>query len=537
MEKTMKKILTIFTVALLVTATSCREDFEVGELSFPPNVIVLQPAADGKVPVGNFDVLLVVVDGPSSPLQTGSVVMKDAADEVVFSLEKEMSGIRDTLLMKGDDFNAASLGVGEYKLQYTITDTRGLSVQKETKFEIVNSLYVSNETEMYIAGEFNGWGSGVMTLVANYTWEIKNIDLQGGKFKFKNREDWSDTDWGDVDCDGVLAVTTGGGPDTDCGYSGLVNVRFNDETLEYTIEPAVNFASNVSGLFVLGSMNNFSGPPDFGFSLVADNTWELAEIRLKPGDMFKFAETKTFQGKNFGDAEFDGKAEEFGANIVVPNTMNEAIYKITFNDKTLLYTIDFVRGLFPDNLYLVGGSTAIGWSPENSLQFMQFEPGHFEIYAWLDATGGGFKFLQVQDWAGDWGADGANPGKILQEGEANAEIAETGFYRIRVNFNNASWEAVKTEWGVIGDATPGGWDNDTDMTFVSGTKWEIDITLTGGSFKFRANDDWGINLGQDPSATTMWYDEDNLSSPGPGDYHIEIDLDPVNGYTYTITPL
>ena len=53
-----------------------------------------------------------------------------------------------------------------------------------------------------------------------------------------------------------------------------------------------------------------------------------------------------------------------------------------------------------------------------------------------------------------------------------------------------------TRIGIIGDATPGGWDSDTQLTYNSATgAWEGVVTLTAGTIKFRANNGWDINWG------------------------------------------
>ena len=54
--------------------------------------------------------------------------------------------------------------------------------------------------------------------------------------------------------------------------------------------------------------------------------------------------------------------------------------------------------------------------------------------------------------------------------------------------------AGATSWGIIGTATAGGWDADTDLAKVSDNpeKWEIKgLGLSDGKFKFRGNDTWG----------------------------------------------
>lgn len=204
--------------------------------------------------------------------------------------------------------------------------------------------------------------------------------------------------------------------------------------------------------------------------------------------------------------------------------------------------INFVASTFrvtqynpPANLFLVGGSSPAGWSPPSSVPFKKISDGNFEMFVKLNA-GDGVKFLQVQDWAGDWGADPSNmTGGIVQEGESNVPVAETGFYRIQVNFADFSYNLLKTSWGVVGDATPGGWDTDTDMVQIDNHKWEVTVNLTAGGFKFRANDGWDIAMGPG-SQTDMVYGGGNFTSPGVGTYKIVMNLDPVAGYSYTITP-
>jgi hypothetical protein len=160
------------------------------------------------------------------------------------------------------------------------------------------------------------------------------------------------------------------------------------------------------------------------------------------------------------------------------------------------------------------------------------------MYTYLTAGGGGFKFLQVKDWPGDWGK--GDVGKIVQEGENNVEVSTDGFCRILVDFTNMTYNVEAVAFGIVGSATPGGWDNDTNMTFVGGLgsyKWQVDVTLGAGEYKFRANDGWDINFGKGDSDGTLKFNSGNIASPGAGDHHVEIVLDPVVGYTYTISPI
>ena len=77
------------------------------------------------------------------------------------------------------------------------------------------------------------------------------------------------------------------------------------------------------------------------------------------------------------------------------------------------------------------------------------------------------------------------------------------------NGNSATGEATFSMFqgfntiGIIGDATPGGWGEDTDMTEVGDGVYEVTIALDALFAKFRADDDWGVNWGADsfPSGT------------------------------------
>ncbi|HET9053645.1 MAG TPA: DUF5116 domain-containing protein, partial [Cyclobacteriaceae bacterium] len=65
------------------------------------------------------------------------------------------------------------------------------------------------------------------------------------------------------------------------------------------------------------------------------------------------------------------------------------------------------------------------------------------------------------------------------------------------SFMNTASSVAHTSIGIVGDATPGGWDVDTDMIRNPANPylWSKIITLTEADVKFRANDAWDINWG------------------------------------------
>jgi starch-binding outer membrane protein SusE/F len=174
-------------------------------------------------------------------------------------------------------------------------------------------------------------------------------------------------------------------------------------------------------------------------------------------------------------------------------------------------------------LYLVGAPQAYygvaGWTPENGMPMHYIGDGTtkvFEGYVKI-AAGEGFKFIGGLDWNhGNYGTIGGVQDGNLEDGGGSGDIkvAETdGLYYVWADIDNMQYKAIKMQWGIIGDATAGGWSDETPMTydFASNT-WSISTTLSAGNMKFRskntgnfimdnaANSEWKFNVGvSDPT--------------------------------------
>jgi hypothetical protein len=483
----------IFSLLLLggLLMSSCKRDkIDVAALTdFPPGILRVSPGDGSKVVKGNFDVVVTFVDGTTSPLSSATVTLKDANGTELATTSRSVSGTRDSVVITGSTFNAPTLEVGFYKIEVKVTDIKNQEVSRVTMFEISNLPYAANHDEMYLAGGYNGWGADVMTLVADHIWEIKEVDLQGGEWKIKNCANWCDEDWGDPDCDGFMQSNKapGGNANTKCGQSGLVNLRFNDQTLAYTVQPAVLFDKKLTGLYLLGTFNNFQGS-QYQFNLTANNTWVLNEIELKNGAQFRFAEFPDFMGTNYGDNNGDGVAEAFGTNI----TFNQpsAFYSITFNDKTLAYSINFVR--FP-SIGIIGSATPTGWGSDTNME--DKGNGAFEIV--MDFVAGEVKFRANDSWDQNWGGADFPEGIAVQNGP-NIPVP-AGRYKVTFNPSSGAYkfepDAGIQSVGIIGSATPGGWGAETAMRKNGDGTYSAVLGLLDGEAKFRANNDWAINWG------------------------------------------
>ncbi|UII30772.1 SusE domain-containing protein [Fulvivirga ulvae] len=191
-------------------------------------------------------------------------------------------------------------------------------------------------------------------------------------------------------------------------------------------------------------------------------------------------------------------------------------------------------------LYLVGGSTSAGWNEFAAVPF-RLIPGsstEFEIYEYITVAGDGFKFLPtLGTYTGDIGKKPGEEGIWIEEGEENVTVASDGFYRVVFDAANGTYSVTEIGWAIIGSGTPNDWnDPDTDMEHSGAKgdyKWTIDVTLVDGELKFRANDGWDINFGDDANDGSMEYGGANIPVSG-GTYTITLDLDPVNGYSYSI---
>ena len=118
------------------------------------------------------------------------------------------------------------------------------------------------------------------------------------------------------------------------------------------------------------------------------------------------------------------------------------------------------------------------------------------------------------------------------EGQIDVRIKGTtgtsNYYTLKVT-------PYQPNWGIIGDATPLGWANSTDMVFnpMNGN-YSISLALTAGSFKFRLDNSWTTNYGDDGNNLSLEPGGANIPVTTAGNYTIVLNI--IN-HTYTITPI
>lgn len=199
-----------------------------------------------------------------------------------------------------------------------------------------------------------------------------------------------------------------------------------------------------------------------------------------------------------------------------------------------------------------------GWNDSNNFESAPrmaasaYGETDYEGYMWLD---GEFKFLAPNSqgnfaWGNtDWGDDGSFSGVLVEQNESNCGPNAAGYYFVTANTGEITpenpqgltYSSTAVSWGIIGAATPTGWDSDTDLTYNPTTKkLELaSIALVPGAFKFRGNNAWsnGFDLGT-LDADGYLQGGGDLTFDGPaGNYKVELDLSNPRKYTFTLTAL
>lgn len=175
-----------------------------------------------------------------------------------------------------------------------------------------------------------------------------------------------------------------------------------------------------------------------------------------------------------------------------------------------------------------------GWNPPtaNTLISATSNGIYIGIIGFKDANSE-FKINPARNWDNSYGTSGGN--NVTYNGGDNLKAPIAGTQKLTVNLNNNTYTLLPYSWGVIGSATPNGWNSDTDLTWndTSG-KWEITLPLVSGEIKFRLNHDWGTNFGDDGNNGSLEAGGANMPITDAGNYKISVDF--VN-MTWTKTKL
>lgn len=164
-------------------------------------------------------------------------------------------------------------------------------------------------------------------------------------------------------------------------------------------------------------------------------------------------------------------------------TLDRSVYSRAI----VLYVTPFELMMYMPGMYQ-------GWNPETAAKLRGIEEGVFQGFATFPAGQLEFKFTPKKNWETFYGSTGGSG--IALNDDDNLSVPAAGTYQITVNLNTLTYTAVPYSYGIIGTATPGGWDSDTDMSYDHiAERWTYTGYLVPGALKFRLNDAWTINYG------------------------------------------
>ncbi len=139
----------------------------------------------------------------------------------------------------------------------------------------------------------------------------------------------------------------------------------------------------------------------------------------------------------------------------------------------------------------------------------------FEGYKYFPQAGGSFHIKTIPSASAPKLGDNDGDG-ILDFQGADIPVSEAGLYRIVVDLENNSYEVTPIVWGIVGDAV-GSWDDDIAMEWNDELEaLQIEVSSSGGQFKFRANGSWDLNLGDTDGDGVLLYEDENINIPEGG---------------------
>ena len=406
-------------------------------------------------------------------------------------------------------------------------DIRISSGEVSDKVSVILTPYKVEFTELFLVGSLTNWTPSEalpMTRLGFNEFEI-TVDLPAGaEFKFLPQNTGWDGDFGkDPANEGVLIQE---GEQNLGGYAaGKYKVYVNLNTFTYTVTEVL--APN--NLFLVGSLTGWDPGTSLPFFKAAENVFTIV-VNLPAGAEFKFLPTNTGWDGDFGkDPANEGSIIQDGESNVSGYAAGK--YLVTVDFGTMTYKVTSVA-----TLNVVGSIN--GWDNTSAMPMGEASLGIFSIVLDLPA-GAEFKFLPtVGSWDGDWGADGSNAGRIIQDGESNLSGYEAGKYVVAVNYNTMSYTVSKitgvpANLYLVGGFN--GWSNtagNPQFTQTSAGVFEITQTLSANDeFKFvPVAGSWDNDFGESKVSAKVLEqnDENNLKVTAGGSYKITVNFNKGN---------
>lgn len=168
------------------------------------------------------------------------------------------------------------------------------------------------------------------------------------------------------------------------------------------------------------------------------------------------------------------------------------------------------QGFVPlKHLYLVGSAVEYGDNNNNGNAPLFRDATNQNLFYFKGYFNAGqFKMIEnLGAWQPQYGSAGdgilgVNPGGGTDP--SSIVVATAGYYDLTVDIEEMTYSLTAADIstspsfasvGIIGTSTPGGWDNDTNMTNSTFNihLWKLNnVAITAAAIKFRANDSWDL---------------------------------------------
>lgn len=250
------------------------------------------------------------------------------------------------------------------------------------------------------------------------------------------------------------------------------------------------------GYYMLGQVNGneWDAKSPVWMNKISDGVYQLKVTTTADKNWFKFYAGSKFVSDDWTSIDAgalgckeNGSEDAFGyilyngdswGKLQTPVIPGAGTWIVTLDMNNLTYTVG------KPVLYMAG--EANGWATND---YLAGEDGvHFTGFMFLNQNG--FKFCTQPEWKG------TNYGANFDTAKDAANITMTepaGYYKVDVDLSAKTYTLYPiTSISMIGDATPGGWDADTDLTYNATERcWEIkDVHLEAKELKFRSNHSW-----------------------------------------------
>lgn len=388
-------------------------------------------------------------------------------------------------------------------------------------------------TNLFIAGAATEAGSNLsnalpLNRITNADGSQSNVfqiytSLQAGStFNFYSSQD-----------NGGLVYTSAGGS-LELGDEGItigqsavyrVTVNFNTETVDLFVIDRWSIVGNVIP-------NGWGGdvPLDYQGNGVWQSTVELIDADAgDPNKRFVFRANEDWAlvfkiiPNTGNELAFEGSAEQFGFT----NLEDVPVAALGFRTITLSLNGDGFSfsnevgqegddddqdntiGDTPAQLYVSGTATENGPDLSDALLMNRLPNADgsasevFELFTSL--TGGETYNFFEENIAG--ATSYTVNGGTLEFGDAGISVADSGIYRITVNFSNASVSLLQiTNWSIVGNVIPDGWSGDVPLAYQGNGVFQSTVELIDADpgdankrFVFRANEDWALVFKEIPN--------------------------------------